>query len=510
MLGGAGWTRWALAALAVLPFLSLSVFVVIYPMRRVLPGVQSMGVDLGGKTRSQAAGALEGAWAGRTVRLDPGADVPGAAGWVFGPATLGLGIDLETTVEAAFRRGRTLDRLGARMRGEETFEVEPAVIFDEAAARRLLGRVEPQIDLEPVPKGLRFEQGRVVEIPARPGRRFDLEVTALRLSRSPVQPVLEGRLVLVVLDVPAPEIDLGPLVEQANAWLGNALSVEVFDPIHGQTVRWLVAPAQWTAWVSLAVDVDGLAEGTPALQWRLDEQAARAALGAQMAAWSADGHVAPSAYVDLDAAAEAMREAVLQAHWAVRLRAYHRGSQYTVRSGDTLSSISREVGIPYPWLEQANPGVSDNLSVGQVIQVPSPDVMLPLPVVENKRIVVSISHQRMWAYQDGASVWEWVVSTGIPSSPTAPGVFQIQSHDGTAYASSWDLWMPHFMGIYRPVPTSDFMNGFHGFPTRDGVSLLWTGNLGHPVTFGCILLDTGNAALLYDWAEDGVIVEVEK
>jgi lipoprotein-anchoring transpeptidase ErfK/SrfK len=64
------------------------------------------------------------------------------------------------------------------------------------------------------------------------------------------------------------------------------------------------------------------------------------------------------------------------------------------------------------------------------------------------------------------------------------------------------------MGIYRPVPTSNFMNGFHGFPTRDGASLLWTGNLGSPVTFGCILVDTGNAKALYEWAEEGVVVEI--
>jgi LysM repeat protein len=284
----------------------------------------------------------------------------------------------------------------------------------------------------------------------------------------------------------------------------------VFDPIDGQTVTWLAVPQQWVEWISLSVDPAYLQEGASALDWSVDMQAARGALEAQMAAWAAGGQVAPSVYVNLDEAAAAMQEAVMQARWAVRLRAYHYGSQYTVRSGESLASISREVGIPYPWLEQANPGVSDSLRVGQVIQVPSPDVMLPLPVVENKRIVVSISRQRMWAYQDGNLVWEWVVSTGIDSSPTAPGVFQVQSHDGTAYAGSWDLWMPHFMGIYRPVPSSDFMNGFHGFPTRDGVSLLWTGNLGHPVTFGCILLDTGNAALLYDWAEDGVVVEIQK
>jgi lipoprotein-anchoring transpeptidase ErfK/SrfK len=65
------------------------------------------------------------------------------------------------------------------------------------------------------------------------------------------------------------------------------------------------------------------------------------------------------------------------------------------------------------------------------------------------------------------------------------------------------------MGIYRPVPTSDFMNGFHGFPTRSGRELLWTGDLGHEVTYGCVLLSSENADLLFNWAEEGVVVEIQ-
>jgi LysM repeat protein len=382
------------------------------------------------------------------------------------------------------------------------------VVYDAAAVRRHLLALQAEIDLAPVLPGLRLVDGRVEVTPSRPGRALDLAATAVRLQGAPVDVVLAERAELAIARVPAPELDLASLAEGANAWLANTLAVEVHDPINGETVRWRVEPPQWTRWVSLAVDRERLAEGVGALEWSLDAGAAQGALEAQMAAWAAAGEVLPSAYVDLDSAGELMREAVLRSRWLVHLRAYHYASQYTVRSGETLSSISREVGIPYPWLEAANPGVSDRLQVGQVIQVPSPDVLLPLPVIESKRIVVSISRQRMWAYQDGSLIWEWVVSTGIPSSPTAPGVFQVQSHDGTAYASSWDLWMPYFMGIYRPVPSSSFMNGFHGFPNRGGATLLWTGDLGHPVTFGCILLDTENAALLYDWAEDGVIVEI--
>jgi lipoprotein-anchoring transpeptidase ErfK/SrfK len=123
--------------------------------------------------------------------------------------------------------------------------------------------------------------------------------------------------------------------------------------------------------------------------------------------------------------------------------------------------------------------------------------------------VISLSQQRLWAYENGALKWEWPVSTGIESSPTAPGVFQVQSREENAYAGNWDLWMPEFIGIYRPVPTSEFMNGFHGFPTRNGYNLLWTNSIGRPVTYGCILVANENQGLLYDWAEEGVIVEVK-
>jgi lipoprotein-anchoring transpeptidase ErfK/SrfK len=65
------------------------------------------------------------------------------------------------------------------------------------------------------------------------------------------------------------------------------------------------------------------------------------------------------------------------------------------------------------------------------------------------------------------------------------------------------------MGIYRPVPASDFMNGIHGFPSRGGAQLLWTDDLGRRVTYGCILISSENAATLYTWAEAGVVVEIQ-
>jgi lipoprotein-anchoring transpeptidase ErfK/SrfK len=112
-------------------------------------------------------------------------------------------------------------------------------------------------------------------------------------------------------------------------------------------------------------------------------------------------------------------------------------------------------------------------------------------------------------YEDGNLKWDWLASTGIQSSPTWPGIYQIISHEPNAYAANWDLWMPNFMGVYRPIPGTDFTNGFHGFPTRGASQLLWTNSLGTRVTYGCILLSNENVQALYEWAEEGVIVEIQ-
>jgi lipoprotein-anchoring transpeptidase ErfK/SrfK len=66
--------------------------------------------------------------------------------------------------------------------------------------------------------------------------------------------------------------------------------------------------------------------------------------------------------------------------------------------------------------------------------------------------------------------------------------------------------MPHFLGIYEAWP--DFMNGLHGLPTLSNGRRLWADILGRPASFGCIILDLDAAESLYEWAEDGVVVEI--
>jgi LysM repeat protein len=484
---------WVWAVPVGLVLLALVLLVIGGSRTRIWPGVRVLGLDVGGKSRAQAVALLQRDWESRAILLY-GDGVARAVD----PSALGLVLDAEATTERARAEGRSAARLLRLLNGRGRIDVSPVVLVQRNTAATCLESLRLLVDAPPQSAGVRITEGQVEAIQAAVGRSLDVGMTLANLELQAAQVVGEGRLRLETVSVSPTISDPQPLVSQAQRWLAHTLRVQATDPIRSEESVWTVAASIWSGWVFWHVD----AAGTGQLDPEFDAGQVRDHLAGLAVTLGSDR------YLDLDAALKAVQAAVADGSWDVRLRVYHHGQQRTVQAGETIASIARDVGIPYPWILQANPGVSDTLRVGQVLSIPSPDVLLPLPVVENRRIVVSISSQAMWAYDNGALLWQWPVSTGIESSPTSPGVFQVLMHEPNAYAASWDLWMPYFIGIYRPVPTSQFMNGFHGFPTRDGATLLWTGNLGHPVTFGCILLSTQNAATLYEWVQEGTVVEI--
>jgi LysM repeat protein len=480
----------ALLALAAMAMITLAL---LYRSDLIMPGVQTLGVELGGKRKAEAVTLLQQNWLARTVILDAGDTT-----WPVTLPMLGITLDAEATAQIAYQHGRSLATLKDAFKAKGRVDIAPVWRIDSTIAEANLQTLAPQFDVPAVDAGLQAVDGRVEATPAVSGRALDVTATLAWLEQNEAQVINHGRLKLVMVPVQPAITDTSGLVAQANQLLANPLSIRGYDPISDQTQMWTIVPDVWGGWLSLGVDPDDATR----LTWALNTEKAGTFLEAQAAVLGSDR------YLDLGEATSAIKDAVATHSSDVRVRIYHHSRQHIVQPGETLSSIARDYGIPYPWIQEANPGVGDALYSGQVLTVPSPDVLLPLPVVENKRIVVSLSQQKTWVYENGNLKWEWPLSTGISSSPTSPGVFQVQTHEPNAYASNWNLWMPYFMGIYRPVPTSDFMNGFHGFPTRNGSTLLWTGDLGHPVTYGCILISTENAISLYEWAEEGVVVEV--
>ena len=495
----------------------------IYTGDRILAGTQALGHDLGGITTGEAAALLQADWQAHNIVLDAGEQ-----SWTLVPAQAGAMLDAEATAARAYHQGRvelspetllplatpeTLLPLARRLLAtaglvantEAPSPVQAVWRFDREAAAETLHTLADQLEIIPQDAGVGIVDSQIRTTPPVTGRAVDIAAMLATLERQPWETLFTRgspapvRFTLpVVTRLPA-ITDVSGIVREVEPLLAAPITLRLSDPIRDERTTWTATPADMSQWLAFQVTGTGAEKS---ISWRVDEAGIAAFIAAQNSTFGDER------YVDPNTAVPALVEAFKARQPEISQRIYHGEREHIVKSGETLSSIAFDYGMPYPWLLKANPGIGDSLFVGDAIKIPSVDGLLPLPVVENKRIRISLKDQKMQAYEDGKLKWDWIASTGIASSPTSPGVFQIQSHEPMAYAANWDLHMPSFMGIYRPVPDQAFMNGFHGFPSRDQKQILWQRNLGKPITYGCILLDSKNAKLLYDWAEEGVVVEI--
>jgi len=180
---------------------------------------------------------------------------------------------------------------------------------------------------------------------------------------------------------------------------------------------------------------------------------------------------------------------------------------HVVQRDETLASISLRYGVTISALARANGLHNSNLIyVGQKLHIPtseSPVVPASSAPSTSKLIEIDISDQRMTVWENGRVKWYWVCSTGEPSRPTRIGQFSVISKIPNAYSSTYHLQMPWWLGIYW---AGGSQNGIHALPILPNGRTLWAGLLGRRVSFGCIILDTGNAKALYNWADIGTPV----
>lgn len=158
----------------------------------------------------------------------------------------------------------------------------------------------------------------------------------------------------------------------------------------------------------------------------------------------------------------------------------------------------------------AEPGrsVRQSLEPGEISNLPGQSQLSslgPFASLDDKHIVVSINKQRMYVYENGQLIWNWVASTGDQTRGTAPGHYRIQSKIQNARSNAWSLWMPYWQGIYW---SGGMENGIHGQVTFDSGGRLWAGYLGTRITFGCVMVSDYNAATLFNWTEMGTAISI--
>lgn len=124
---------------------------------------------------------------------------------------------------------------------------------------------------------------------------------------------------------------------------------------------------------------------------------------------------------------------------------------------------------------------------------------------DGKAIMIDLSDQKLSYYQDGFRLATHQVSTGAWGYPTPIGEFAVINKIPRAYSKKYGLYMPWWMafagkGTYGLHELPEWPNGY-----KEGAN-----HLGTPVSHGCIRLGVGPAKELYDWAEVGTKVIVQK
>lgn len=460
---------------------------------RIFPNVYAMGVPLGDKSLEEAEAALNEEWENNVmINLT----INGQSMLQVDPADLGLSLDALATAEKAKSVGLSGVPLGAT--------VSPITNVDYGTAQTYFLDMTDQIYVPPFEAGYGWENGELVAMRGQAGKQLDISQTLERLVQDPTSIVVQRRFELMTIDLLPVVMDASPYLDQAYAFLTSNITLEGYDPFAHRTEIWEVDQDTATTW--LAAGVNGLAVRDDAFIRYIQ------GLNEQLVVSE------EPRYLDERHSLVKIQEALRTSNPNISLRIRYLPQPYIIESQDNGFLIGRKNGIPFQLIADANPAVEWNqLSIGQQIQIPSRDELIPEDPTPNKRIVVDIETQWLVAFENDEIVFSWGISSGRDTAPTYPGVFQILTHDDVAYGSSFSLcgeggtdcgqWeMYWFMGVYEVVP--GLMNGFHGAVLLPNGGYLGGGGVSNPSTFGCVMSLDANAQRLYEWAEIGTMVEI--
>ncbi len=192
-------------------------------------------------------------------------------------------------------------------------------------------------------------------------------------------------------------------------------------------------------------------------------------------------------------------------------------ASYTVQAGEGLAQIANRFGVNWVDIASANgisdanqiyagqtltiPGVSGDLNNGVgILTAPTIPQFVPDPptIYVGKQVVVDLSDQMTYAYQDGVLIRSLRVSTGLPGTTTVLGDYKVYHmlESQRMVGPGYDLpGVPYVMYFYQGY-------ALHG--------TYWHNNFGHPMSHGCVNMPTSEAEWFYkNFVEIGTPVHVQ-
>ena len=457
---------------------------------RIYPGIVIGNVDVGNLTPAEAAQRVQRRYeAQNLVTFEYGKEK-----WFAPWHEIGIEVKAAEATQQAFNIGR-LGRPDRRLGEWQSRQpVAVAFTFDMKAARGFLQSHKAEVRVSPHDARVEMDaaEGVALAVPATMGRELDVEATlrnvfALAMTQQPV-PVITREIAPALSDVSG-------AVNQLNDWMQRPFSYRLWWD--GGWITRTVSPQERMNWVRAE-----LAAGRWSAQWNAD--------GVREYLAGVKQSLGEVAELRLDEAVSMTWTAFQRREPGVWLIVPHAEHRYVIEPDDTFDALGDRFGIPVARLISANPDIWEGgFTAGQSITIPNQNIMLPLPITPTnlKRIEVDLTTQTLWAYDGATLAMSATVSSGIPKWRTLAGVFQVLEHVDEAYNKLARIKMPNWLSIYDiGEPGESLTNGIHALPVLSGGRRLWSGYLGTPVSFGCVVLGIEDSDFIYRWAELGTPV----
>ncbi len=172
---------------------------------------------------------------------------------------------------------------------------------------------------------------------------------------------------------------------------------------------------------------------------------------------------------------------------------------HVVQTGENLASIARNFGVEVNLLMQVNNIQNARyVRTGQPLIIPLDGTAYTIPVLANgepgaktpigREIVVVLSTQTAYAYENGVLQRSVTISSGAADTPTVQGRFRVYRKEaqktltGDGYSYPDVQWILYF---------------YEGFALH---SAYWHNDFGTPISHGCVNLRVEDAQWFYHFA----------
>lgn len=161
------------------------------------------------------------------------------------------------------------------------------------------------------------------------------------------------------------------------------------------------------------------------------------------------------------------------------------------------------VDVPFGSVTAAS-GDLDNNGTPEIVTAPGRPLFSEKYPDAPKTIVVDISDQRLFAYENGILINTFLVSTGLPRWPTPIGDTLVQAK----------IYKVHYKWSYGPGNPNNYDLGLVPYNLRIFPHVYihyapWHNNFGHRMSHGCVNASLESAKWIYKWAEEKIPVTVQ-